>query len=153
MTVLVAYVPTPEGNAAFTAAVEEAGRRQEPLVVLNTPREGAPVSVDVASEATVAALVERATAAGVDVQVRQDAHAGDLADEVVRVADAVDASVIVIGLRRRSPVGKLIMGSAAHPARRRSARPRRQALRLGRRRGQVTRGPLADPSPARGICL
>lgn len=113
MTVLVAYVPTPEGNAAFTAAVEEAGRRQEPLVVLNTPRESAPVSVDVASEATVAALVERAAAAGVDVEVRQDAHAGDLADEVVRVAGAVDASVIVIGLRRRSPVGKLIMGSAA----------------------------------------
>ncbi|SCF38914.1 Nucleotide-binding universal stress protein, UspA family [Micromonospora purpureochromogenes] len=113
MTVLVAYVPTPEGNAAFTAAVEEAGRRQEPLVVLNTPREGAPVSVDVASEAAVAALVEQAAAAGVDAEIRQDAHAGDLADEVVRVADVVDASVIVIGLRRRSPVGKLIMGSAA----------------------------------------
>ncbi|MDZ5442597.1 universal stress protein [Micromonospora sp. 4G57] len=113
MTVLVAYVPTPEGDAAFTAAVEEAGRRQEPLLVLNTPREGAPVSVDVASEVTVAALVERATAAGVDVEIRQNAHAGDLADEVVRVADAIDASVIVIGLRRRSPVGKLIMGSAA----------------------------------------
>lgn len=113
MTVLVAYVPTPEGNAAFTAAVEEAGRRQEPLVVLNTPREGAPVSAAAASEATVEALVQRATAAGVDVEVRQDPHAGELADEVVRVAETVDASVIVIGLRRRSPVGKLIMGSAA----------------------------------------
>jgi nucleotide-binding universal stress UspA family protein len=113
VTVLVAYVPTPEGNAAFTAAVEEAGRRQERLLVLNTPREGAPVSVDIASEATVADLIERATAAGVDLEIRQEAHAGDLADEVVRVADAVDASVIVIGLRRRSPVGKLIMGSAA----------------------------------------
>ena len=113
MTVLVAYVPTPEGNAAFTAAVEEAGRRQEPLVVLNTPREGAPVSTEVASEAQVAALVERAAAAGVDVEIRQDAHAGDLADEVVRVSETIEASVIVIGLRRRSPVGKLIMGSAA----------------------------------------
>ncbi|MGS2618691.1 universal stress protein [Micromonospora sp. LZ34] len=113
MTVLVAYVPTPEGNAAFTAAVEEAGRRQERLLVLNTPREGAPVSADVASEATVADLIERATAAGVDVEIHQEAHAGDLADEVVRVANAVDASVIVVGLRRRSPVGKLIMGSAA----------------------------------------
>jgi nucleotide-binding universal stress UspA family protein len=113
VTVLVAYVPTPEGNAAFTAAVEEAGRRQERLLVLNTPREGAPVSVDIASEATVADLIGRATAAGVDLEIRQEAHAGDLADEVVRVADAVDASVIVIGLRRRSPVGKLIMGSAA----------------------------------------
>ncbi|WP_346535903.1 universal stress protein [Micromonospora sp. DPT] len=113
MTVLVAYVPTPEGDAAFTAAVSEAGRRQERLVVLNTPREGAPVSTDMAGEDAVRAMVDHATAAGVDVEIRQDPHAGDLADEVVRVADAIDASVIVIGLRRRSPVGKLIMGSAA----------------------------------------
>lgn len=113
MTVLVAYVPTPEGDAAFVAAVEEAGRRGERLVLLNTPREGAPVSTAVADEDTVRDLVGRAAAAGVDVEVRQDAHAGDLSDEVVRVAGAVDASVIVIGMRRRSPVGKLLMGSTA----------------------------------------
>lgn len=113
MTVLVAYIPTVEGGAAFTAAVEEAGRRKERLVVLNTPRAGAPVSTAVASEAEVETLVQGAAAAGVEIEIRQDAHAGDLADEVVRVAEAVDASVIVIGLRRRSPVGKLIMGSAA----------------------------------------
>lgn len=113
MTVLVAYVPTPEGDAAYAAAVEEAGRRGERLVLLNTPREGAPVSTAVADEDTVRDLVGRAAAAGVDVEVRQDAHAGDLSDEVVRVAGAVDASVIVIGMRRRSPVGKLLMGSTA----------------------------------------
>ena len=113
MTVLVAYVPTPEGDAAYAAAVEEAGRRGERLLLLNTPREGAPVSTAVADEDTVRDLVGRAAAAGVDVEVRQDAHAGDLADEVVRIAGAVDASVIVIGMRRRSPVGKLLMGSTA----------------------------------------
>jgi len=113
VTVLVAYVPTPEGDAAYAAAVEEAGRRGERLLLLNTPREGAPVSTAVADEDTVRDLVGRAAAAGVDVEVRQDAHAGDLSDEVVRVAGAVDASVIVIGMRRRSPVGKLLMGSTA----------------------------------------
>jgi nucleotide-binding universal stress UspA family protein len=113
VTVLVAYVPTPEGDAAFSAAVEEAGRRSARLVLLNTPREGAPVSAAMAGEEAVQALVERATAAGVPVEVHQEAHAGDVADEVVRVAAAVDASVIVIGLRKRSPVGKLLMGSTA----------------------------------------
>ncbi|TFV57751.1 universal stress protein [Geodermatophilus sp. DF01-2] len=113
MTVLVAYVPTPEGDAAFTAAVAEAVRRRERLVLLNTPRQGAPVSAAMADEETVRALLDRASAADVEVEVRQEAHTGDLADEVVRVAAAVDASVVVIGLRRRSPVGKLLMGSTA----------------------------------------
>jgi nucleotide-binding universal stress UspA family protein len=113
VTVLVAYVPTPEGDAAFTAAVEEAGRRGGRLVLLNTPREGAPVSAAMADEGAVRALVQRGAAAGVDVEVHQEAHTGDVADEVVRVASAVDAEMIVIGLRKRSPVGKLLMGSTA----------------------------------------
>jgi hypothetical protein len=62
-------------------------------------------------EDTVQALVERAAAAGVAVDVHEEAHAVNMAGEVVRIAGAVDASVIVIGLRKRPPVGKLLMGS------------------------------------------
>jgi nucleotide-binding universal stress UspA family protein len=113
VTVLVAYVPTPEGQAAFTAGVAEAARRGDRLVVLNTPREGGAVSTALAPEEAIRELTAQASAAGVDLEVRQEAHSGDLADEVVRVAGAVDADVIVIGLRRRSPVGKLLMGSTA----------------------------------------
>jgi nucleotide-binding universal stress UspA family protein len=113
MTVLVGYVPTPEGEAAFAAGLEEAGRRGEDLVVLNSPRSGAPVSTDVAPPHVLDDLVARAAAHGVSLEVRQAAHNGDAADEVLRVADETAASVIVIGLRRRSPVGKLITGSDA----------------------------------------
>jgi nucleotide-binding universal stress UspA family protein len=113
VTVLVAYVPTPEGEAAFTAAVAEARRRDESLVLLNTPREGGMVSTALAPEESVRQLTSRASAEGVEVAVRQEPHVGELSDEVVRVAGEVDASVIVIGLRRRSPVGKLLMGSTA----------------------------------------
>jgi nucleotide-binding universal stress UspA family protein len=113
MTVLVGYVPTPEGDAAFSAGLEEAGRRGEALVVLNSPHGGAPVSTDVAPDRAVRRMTERAEAAGVELDLRQDAHAGDTADAVLRVAQEVAASVIVIGLRRRSAVGKLLMGSVA----------------------------------------
>jgi nucleotide-binding universal stress UspA family protein len=113
MTVLVGFVPTSEGEAAFTAALEEARRRAEPLVVLNSARGGAPVSVDVAPEEAVARMADRAAAEGVELDVRQHTHEGDAADEVLRVAREVAASVIVIGLRKRSPVGKLLMGSSA----------------------------------------
>jgi len=37
----------------------------------------------------------------------------DPADDLVSVAEEVGADFIVIGLRRRSPVGKLILGSNA----------------------------------------
>jgi nucleotide-binding universal stress UspA family protein len=113
MTVLVGYVPTPEGEAAFATALEEAGRRAERLVVLNSPRSGAPVSSDVASAEAVRQMTERASTGGVELEVRQAAHSGEVADEVLRVAQETDASVIVIGLRKRSPVGKLLMGSSA----------------------------------------
>jgi nucleotide-binding universal stress UspA family protein len=113
VTVLTGFVPTPEGEAAFTAGLEEARRRGEELLVLNTPRSGAPVSTDVAPPELVEQLSARAADAGVPLEVRQTPHAGDLADEVLRVADGLDALFIVIGLRRRSPVGKLLMGSAA----------------------------------------
>jgi nucleotide-binding universal stress UspA family protein len=113
MTVLVGYVPTPEGEAAYAAALDEAQRRGEPLLLLNSPRSGAPVSSDVAPATAVQEMTSRAEASGVALQVRQAPHSGEIADEVLRVAQETDASVIVIGLRRRSPVGKLLMGSSA----------------------------------------
>jgi nucleotide-binding universal stress UspA family protein len=113
MTVLVGYVPTPEGEAAFAAGLDESRRRGEALLVLTSPRGGAAVSSDVAPDSTVQDMSARASAAGVEVEVRQAPHSGVAADEVLRVAQEADASVIVIGLRKRSAVGKLLMGSSA----------------------------------------
>jgi nucleotide-binding universal stress UspA family protein len=113
MTVLVGYVPRPEGEAAFSAGLEEARRRGEDLVVLNSPKGGAPVNADAASADAIATMRTRAETAGVPMDFRQHDHTDDLADEVIRTAGEINASLIVIGLRRRSPVGKLIMGSSA----------------------------------------
>ena len=113
MTVLIGYLPTPEGDAAFGAALDEAARRHEPVVVLNSPRDGALVSTDLAAPDRIGGLTARAAAAAVDLDVRQAPHEGDFADLLLSTAEEVDASVIVIGLRRRSRVGKLILGSNA----------------------------------------
>ena len=112
MTVLVAYVPTPEGDAAFTAAVEEAGRRSGRLVLLNTPREGAPVSAAMADEDAVRALVERGATAGVDVEVHQEPHTGDVAAEVVRVAFGDGDAVSVGDYHHKNVVAWALAGEA-----------------------------------------
>jgi nucleotide-binding universal stress UspA family protein len=113
MTVLVGYLPTAEGEAAFAAALDEAARRSEPLLLINSPRSGAPVSVDAAGPENLALLTARAVEAGVVLEIRQPPHTGEFAETILAVADEADASLIVIGLRRRSPVGKLFLGSAA----------------------------------------
>ena len=50
---------------------------------------------------------------GVEHEVRQLVRGNEPAEDLIAVAEEVDAEFIVIGLRRRTPVGKLILGSNA----------------------------------------
>jgi nucleotide-binding universal stress UspA family protein len=113
MTVLVGYVPSPEGEAALRAGIEEARLRGEKLLVVNTSRGDALVDPRFAQEPDLAHVREDLAALGVEFDVRQVLGADDAAAEIVELAEQTDASLVVIGLRRRSAVGKLIMGSAA----------------------------------------
>jgi nucleotide-binding universal stress UspA family protein len=49
----------------------------------------------------------------VDFEVRELARGEEVSEDLISVAEESDATFIVIGLRRRTPVGKLIMGSHA----------------------------------------
>lgn len=114
-TIVVGYVPKPEGKAALRRSVEEAKLRNSRLVVVNSHRGGREFDSDDALE-TEAQLQEVRSVLeghGVDHDVRQLVRGLDPAEDLVNVADEVDAELIVIGLRRRSPVGKLILGSNA----------------------------------------
>ena len=113
MTVLVGYVPTPLGEATLRAGVEEARRRAEPLVVLNMSRDDVLVDAHRAKADDLARVERDVTELGVEVHVVRVEEGSDPAEVIVREAHAREVSVIVIGLRHRTPVGKLIMGSAA----------------------------------------
>ena len=113
MTVLVGYVPTPLGEATLRAGVAESRRRSEPLLVVNMSRDDVLVDAHRAATDDLDRVARDVTELGVDVEVVRIEQGSDPADALVRMASARDASVIVIGLRHRTPVGKLIMGSAA----------------------------------------
>ena len=112
MSIVVGYVDTAEGHAALAAAREETQRRGAPLVVVVSERTAhlAPDQV-AARERSVAALAD--ALAGTDHEIRVLGATGDVADDIVSVALDVSAELVVLGLRPRSPVGKLILGSNA----------------------------------------
>ncbi len=114
-TIVVGYVPKPEGRAALRRAAEEAKLRDMRLVVVNSHRGGREFDREDALESESQLEEVRTTLqeAGVEHEVRQLVRGLDPADDLVNVANEVDADIIVIGLRRRSPVGKLILGSNA----------------------------------------
>lgn len=113
MSIMVGYVPTPVGEAAVTAAVAEAKLRDQELLIVNSVREGSRVDKSVASDEDLQRLKKTADDAGISSRVLRPSHRDDLADEILELAVEHDVSLIVIGLRQRSQVGKFIMGSHA----------------------------------------
>ena len=52
-------------------------------------------------------------ASGIAYTIASTPDTEDPADELINAAEREDAEFIVIGLRRRSPIGKLLLGSNA----------------------------------------
>jgi nucleotide-binding universal stress UspA family protein len=100
--IVVGYSARAEGRAALTRALSEARLRDAALIVVNT-----------SPDAEVAGLVEQLTASGLGYEIKTATDAQDSAEELIRTAETAEADFIVIGLRRRSPVGKLLLGSNA----------------------------------------
>lgn len=113
MKILVGYVPTPEGEAALEAAAIEAVLRSASIVLVNTTRGDAYVDERYANQAELDAAEARLRERGVGVAIRHGVGSGDIAAELLSAAVDENAALIVIGLRRRTPVGKLILGSTA----------------------------------------
>lgn len=115
MAVVVGFVPTNEGRAALRRAAEEARLRGTRLIVTSSSRSRRDVTSaeDRQHDDELATVREELTAAGIDHEIRSLARGEEPAEDLIAVAEEVGASVIVIGLRRRTPVGKLILGSNA----------------------------------------
>lgn len=112
MTVVVMYSPDDYGRAAVTHGAAEALRRDERLIVVNPTRGDAYVDRLFAPDAELVALEASLADQGVDVEIRHDV-VPDVADAVLSAATETDASLIVVGIRPRTPVGKLLLGSVA----------------------------------------
>ena len=110
--IVVGFVSTPEGHAALRQAGHEALLRKLPLVVVDLSREGHDVT-PTSIEPDLAELRAETGSAGLAVHIAAPESFLEPSEHVVKVAQEVDAALIVVGLRHRSRVGKFLLGSSA----------------------------------------
>ncbi len=115
MAIVVGYVPTKEGQAALRRAADECLLRKTNLVVINSHRGGKDFDQEEAQsfERELVKVQAQLDSVGIEHEVRQLIRGNEPAEDLISVANEVNADFIVIGLRRRTPVGKLILGSNA----------------------------------------
>jgi nucleotide-binding universal stress UspA family protein len=114
MTIVVGFSATAPGRAALTTAVAEARLRRQPLLVINSSRGDAYADPSFARQADWDWVQATLDEAEVEFSVRQELRGKDPSEEILEVIAEVGATLCVIGLRRRSQVGKMLLGSNAH---------------------------------------
>ena len=113
MTILVAYVPRPEGQAALDKGIEIAQRRNERLVVVNASPGGSKEDPSLADVQDFERVQQLLANTSLNAEFKQYVRGKNAVEEIQNLVESLPVSVLIIGLRKRSPVGKLIIGSVA----------------------------------------
>ncbi len=113
MTIAVAYTDSDAGRAALVVAVRQAqleGTTLQVLSVIDDEPDGDDAVQRAEAEAHVADVLDSLPSLPAWT-ARVVAAGGDVAQGLLDLVVESGATMIVIGSRRRSPVGKLLMGS------------------------------------------
>ena len=113
MTIVAGFVNTAEGRAALARATIEARLREAKLVVVHSTRENESAEDTVAYQEALSEIERELEEAAIPHAVHYLARGNSPCEDLIRVATEEGADMIVIGLRRRSPVGKALLGSNA----------------------------------------
>lgn len=112
MTILVGFTPTPASRAAVDFAIEEAQIRTTSLLVVNAGIGEQRDESGVAAGEQMDQVRYTLENSGVDFELVQHLRGNDAAEELLALEDDhPEISMIVIGARKRSAVGKFLMGS------------------------------------------
>ena len=115
MTVAVAHQVSETGRFALQCAVQEANLRDTDLAVLHVVETALDADKREAYRLGVSDAIERVVggAAGPAWTLQLSTGERDVGEALIALADRVEAELLVIGARRRSPMGKALLGSVA----------------------------------------
>ncbi|MFJ6042377.1 universal stress protein [Brachybacterium paraconglomeratum] len=109
--ILLAYVPSATSEAAFDFAVEEAERRDASLLVLASER--APDPRKARGVTDQRPLQERLEETGLAFELRTVPKRDDPADDILDAVEHDDVDLVILGIRKRTPIGKILLGSTS----------------------------------------
>ncbi|KUI29655.1 universal stress protein UspA [Mycobacterium sp. IS-1496] len=110
--IVVGYTADRYGEVAVEHGIAEAARRGTGLLVVNSTAGDSYVDAAFAQSKDVSGLEAQLADCGVPFEVQQPVGVY-AADALLTAMDRDDAELLVIGLRHRSPVGKLLLGSVS----------------------------------------
>ncbi len=115
MTIVTGFRTSSEGRAAVDRAIEEAQLRGGKVIVVHSMRGGERDEMEQVMKyrKRFEELQADLLTSGVEHELVEYARGNSPAEDLLAVARERDAELIVIGIRRRSPVGKLVLGSNA----------------------------------------
>lgn len=111
MTIVVGYVNTPAGHAALDKSIEQAKKDGRELVVVNASRSAERNDSYRLGEGELKSVQDFLTRSGVESRVLTLGSEYDPAEQILDTAAEVGAELIVLGTRKRTPVGKFLLGS------------------------------------------
>lgn len=114
-TIVVGFINSPEGHAAVDHAIEEARLRSAKLAIVHSMLGGSREDEKEYLESAEAmeAVHERLHASGVEHCTHEYVRGQSPAEDVIQAVTDHEAAMIVIGIRRRSTTGKMLLGSNA----------------------------------------
>lgn len=115
MRIVAGFLRSPEGRAALQRAIEETRLRDGELLVVHSMRGGERDELEnvLTYREEFEQLEAQLTQEGIRYRLVEYARGNAPSEDLLQAAEDEKADIIVIGIRRRTPVGKLILGSNA----------------------------------------
>lgn len=111
MKILLAYVPSATSEAALDFTLTEAREHGASIVVLASERGLNPDKATAVGDRRP--LVERLAESGIEHELRVVPERDDPADDILAAAESGEIDMVVLGIRKRTPIGKMLLGSTS----------------------------------------